>query len=412
MNVDDLLDAPLVDMPTVPGPVDCMPGVLAAGRVAPVVKIDYYDGTVWVLCDMGLARAALTDRKLSKDIELAPDWLRIPGEILGSQPSGKIARAMVLSEGEGHARSRALHARILTPHKVESKAGSLRQRAQKLLDGLVAEAATGDGEVNLVEHYTHPIPRGSICELLGLRPELHAELKRVTDDIIYSPDRAVRERGAGALGGAVAGWVNDPSSLDEGVITGLLQAVEEGQATVAEVVTWSIGLVMAGYESTASLISSAMWEALRRPADQRPRSEAEIDAWIEETLRVHPPFPSSTWRFATEDLDLGGYFIPEGAPVLINVAAVNRCPHGELADEFDPAISRDHLSFGLGRHLCLGPPLARLEAKIALGSFLSRFPDARLSETTEVGWDSGWLTRRISVLPVVLTGVGSAGSKS
>ncbi|HKS46596.1 MAG TPA: cytochrome P450 [Amycolatopsis sp.] len=394
-------------MPTVPGPVDCMPSVLAAGRVAPVVKIDYYGGTAWVLCDMGLARAALTDRRLSKDIELAPDWLRIPGEILGSQPSGKVARAMVLSEGPDHARSRALHARILTPEKVESQTGSLEQLAEKLLDGLVAEAAAGAGEVNLVEHYTHPIPMGSICGLLGLRPESHAELKRVTDGIIYSPDRAVRERGAGALVSAVTAWVNDPSSLNEGVITGLLDAVDRKEATVAEVVTWSVGLVMAGYESTASLISSAMFEALRRPADQRPRSEVEIEAWIEETLRVHPPFPSATWRFATEDLDLGGYFIPAGAPVQINVAAVNRCPHGELADEFDPGASRGHISFGLGRHYCLGPPLARLEAEIALGAFLSRFPNARLSETAEVGWESGWMTRRISVLPVVLTGVAS-----
>ena len=70
MNVHDLLDAPQVDMPTVPGPVDCMPGVLAAGRVAPVVKVDYYGGTVWVLCEMGMARAALT-RSLSKISPLA-----------------------------------------------------------------------------------------------------------------------------------------------------------------------------------------------------------------------------------------------------------------------------------------------------------------------------------------------------
>ncbi|WP_322770017.1 cytochrome P450 [Frankia sp. Cr1] len=408
MNVDDSLDAPLVDMPINPAPGDCMPTMLAAGRVAPIVKIKYYDGTAWDVCDMDLARSVLADRRLSKDIALTPDWMRVPGEFTGSQPSAEIARAMVMSDGPEHTRIRNLHARIFTPRNTEKWATGLSPLAEELLDGLAAEAAAGDGEVNLVEGYTHPIPRGSICKMIGLPPGMHAELKRVTDDIIYSPDLAVRGRGIGALVAAVTGWANDPSPLQEGVMTALLDAVDgEAAVTINEVVTWTVGLVMAGYESTASLIASAMLEALRKPAGQRPGSEAEIEAWIEETLRVHPPFPHATWRFATEDLDLGGHLIPKGAAVQINVAAVNRCPHGELADDFDPSTALGHLSFGVGRHYCLGAPLARLEAKIALTSFLSRFPNARLSDTTDVSWESGWLTRRISVLPVVLAGVGS-----
>ncbi|HKT01918.1 MAG TPA: cytochrome P450 [Rugosimonospora sp.] len=404
MTVDDLLDAPLVDMPIVPAPVDCMPSVLAAGRAAPVVKIDYYGGTAWVVCDMDLARTALADPRLHKDIELTPAWMRVPGEIMGSQPPGEVARAMVLSDGAEHARIRRLHAGILTQDAVASRTRPVAELAQRLLDGLAAEAAAGDGEVNLVEHYTHAIPRASVCEMLGLRGEMHGELRRITDDIIFSSDRAVRERGIGALASAVAGWAGDPGSLNEGVVTALLAAVGGAEAvTFDEVVTWTVGLVLAGYESTASLISSAVLEALRRPADERPRSEPEIEAWIEETLRVHPPFPHPTWRFAAEDLNLGGYFIPKGGPVQINIAAANRCPHGEIADEFDPSTRRGHISFGRGSHFCLGTALVRVETSIALSAFFSRFPNARLSETTDVSWESGWLTRRISVLPVVLT---------
>nr|ABD59210.1 InkY [Nonomuraea longicatena] len=161
---------------------------------------------------------------------------------------------------------------------------------------------------------------------------------------------------------------------------------------------------MAGYESTASLISAGILEALGRDAGARPRTPEQIDGWIEETLRVHPPFPHATWRFATEDVNLGGYLIPAGAPVQINVAAANRCPHHERTGEFDPEAGRGHISFGLGHHYCLGAPLARLEARIALTAFFRRFPHARLSERTEVGWESEWMTRRISVLPVVLAG--------
>jgi cytochrome P450 StaN len=404
VNAEDLSDAPHADVPFIPAPVDCMPNLLAAGRTAPVIKVDYYGGTVWDVCDMDLVRTALTEGRLSKDIELTPDWMRIPGVMLGAQPRAEDARAMVMSEGAEHARIRRVHARIFTPRNTEKWAARLTQLAGELLHELAAEAAEG-GEMNLVERYAYPIPLGFVCEMLGLRPEMHAMMREATDAIIYSPDQAARAGGVGALARAVAGWADDPSPLREGVITGLLEAVDGDEAiTLKEVVAWTVGLVMAGYESTASLIAAAILEALRKPAGRRPHTEAEIEAWIEETLRIHPPFPHATWRFATEDLDLGGYLIPKGAPVQINVAAANRCPHGEIADDFDPSASLGHISFGLGHHYCLGAPLARLEARIAVGAFLSRFPSARLSDTTAVGWESEWMTRRISVLPVVLVG--------
>lgn len=413
MKPDQLMDAPHVDVPTVPAPTDCMPHLVAAGEAAPVVKVDYYGGTAWAVCDADLVRTALTDRRLSKDVELTPEWMRVPGVMLGSQPRADVARTMVMSEGPEHARIRRLHARIFTPRNAAQWGERLAVLAEELLDDLVSEAE-GGAEVNLVERYTYPLPLGFICDMLGLRPEMHAVMRQATDDIIYSPDQEVRTGGVGALAGAVAGWASDPSSLRDGLITGLLDAVDgEDAVTVNEAVTWTVGLVMAGYESTASLISAAILEALHRPADRRPRTEAEVDAWIEETLRVHPPFPHATWRFATEDVDLGGYLIPEGAPVQINVAAANRCPHTAEANEFDPRAARGHISFGLGHHYCLGAPLARLEAKIALNAFLPRFPDARLSDTTEVMWQSEWMTRRINVLPVVLTPRGSTtGSRT
>lgn len=397
------LDAPEVDVPTVPTATDCMPSLLAAGKTAPVVKVTYYGGTAWAICDMDVARAALTDRRLSKDIELTPAWMRVPGVMLGSQPSAEVARTMVMSEGTEHARIRRLHAAVFTPRNTAKWGERLAVLAEELLDDLTSEAV-GGAEFNLVERYTYPLPLGFICDMFGLAPEMHAVMRQATDDIIYSPEQNVRARGVGTLAASVAGWASDPSPLRDGLITSLLGAVDGDDAiTLNEVVTWTVGLVMAGYESTASLISAAILEALRRPVDSRPHTEDEIDAWIEETLRVHPPFPHATWRFATEEMNLGGYRIPEGAPVQINVAAANRCPHTAEANEFAPSAARDHISFGLGRHYCLGAPLARLEAKIALTAFLRRFSGARLSEVTEVEWQSEWMTRRINTLPVVLT---------
>lgn len=400
MNFEALLDPPHVDVPTIPAPVDCMPSLVAAGRTAPVVKVDYYGGTAWAVCDMNLVREALVDRRLSKEIELTPEWMRVPGVMLGAQPRAEVARTMVMSEGPEHARIRRLHQQIFTPRNTAKWGERLIGLAEQLLDKLAAEAGT---EVDLVEGYTYPLPLGFICEMLGLRPDMHAVMRKATDDIIYSPEQSVRVGGVGALAGAVAGWASDPTQLNDGLITGLLNSVDGDEAiTVNEVVTWTVGLVMAGYESTASLIAATILEALRVPVDQWPRTDAEIEEWIEETLRIHPPFPHATWRFATEDINLGGYLIPKGAPVQINVAAANRCPHNESTEVFDPSASRNHISFGLGHHYCLGAPLARLEAKFALTAFLPRFPNARLSETTDVQWQSEWMTRRISVLPVVL----------
>ncbi|GAA0938505.1 cytochrome P450 [Nonomuraea longicatena] len=399
MRSEELLDAPHVDVPTIPAPVDVLPSLVAAGRVAPVVKVDYYGGTAWAVTDMELARAAFTDRRLSKDIELTPEWMRrVTGVMIGSQPRADVARTMVMSEGPEHARIRRLHARVFTPRNTERWGARLAALAEELLDGL-------SGELNLMERYAYPLPLAFIGEMLGLRPEMYAVMRRATDAIIYSPKQEERAGGVGALAGAVAGWAADPGPLAEGLITGLLDAVDGEEAiTPDEVVTWTVGLVMAGYESTASLISAGILEALGRDAGARPRTPEQIDGWIEETLRVHPPFPHATWRFATEDVNLGGYLIPAGAPVQINVAAANRCPHHERTGEFDPEAGRGHISFGLGHHYCLGAPLARLEARIALTAFFRRFPHARLSERTEVGWESEWMTRRISVLPVVLAG--------
>ncbi|MDX8054396.1 cytochrome P450 [Lentzea sp. BCCO 10_0798] len=399
MKPDELLRAPRAEMPTEPAPVDSIPAVLAAGAVAPVVTVDYFGGTNWVVCDPDLARAALLDARLSKDMALAPEWMRIPGAMLGAQPRAEVAKAMVMSEGEEHTRIRRLHAKFFSPRKLAAWGERLTVLAAQLLDELASE----DGEVNLVDRFTFPLPLGFFSELIGVPPHLRPALREVTDNIIYSENQDTRAAGVGGLAGTVARWAAAKNVLDDGFITDLLAAEAEDAVSLNEVVTWTTGLIMAGYESTASLIASSIHEALRRPPAERPRTEAEIGDWVEETLRVQPPLPHATWRFATEDVELGGYLIPEGAPVQVNLATANRCPHRTAGDGFAPGTGGDHVSFGLGRHLCLGAPLARLEARTALGAFLARFPHARLSETSEVRWESDWIIRRISSLPVVLS---------
>ncbi|MEU9778084.1 MULTISPECIES: cytochrome P450 [unclassified Streptomyces] len=404
-----LAEAPEAHMPTDPGPFDCMPELLAAARVAPVVRIPYLGRHAWVVCDPELVRTALTHPLLAKDVTLVPDWMRKPGLMLGSQPDPEFARTMIMSDGAHHARIRRLHASILSPRNTERWGERVEAKVGGFLDELEASRSTETAEVNVVTAYTHRIPLAFISEMLGLPLEAERRLRSITDVILYSDDYPARGAAVGALYGAVESWVRDPAPLREGVITDLLAPADspEDQVTEGEAIVWTFAMIITGYETTGSLISASLFEALRRPPEERPRTDEEIKGWVEEALRVHPPFPHPTWRFATEDIDLGGYLIPEGAPVQVNLAAANRGPE-EGPDCFTPERQgRGHLSFGLGMHYCIGASLARLEAQIALRGFLRRFPEARLSPATQaateagggVEWESEWMIRRMIVLP-------------
>ncbi|MGW0706373.1 cytochrome P450 [Streptomyces sp. NPDC002643] len=393
----------MTDMPVDPGPFDCMPELLAAARVAPVVRIPYLEEQAWVVCDPELVRTALTHPKMAKDITLVPDFMRKPGLMVGSQPPPEYARAMIMSDGEDHARIRRVHQPVLSPRNTERWGERVGVKVGGFLDELEESRSSESAEVDVVTDYTHRVPLAFISEMLGLPLEAERRLRGITDVMLYSSDYPARKEAVGALFGAVESWVKNPAPLRDGVITGFLAAADgPDEVTEGEVIVWTVGMIITGYETTGSLISAALYEALRRPPQERPGTDEEIKSWIEETLRVHPPFPHPTWRFPTEDIELGGYLIPKGAAVQVSIAAANREPD-EGADSFEAARGgHGHLSFGLGMHYCIGASLVRLEAQIAVREFLRRFPKAGLSTGSAVKWESEWMIRRLSALPAVL----------
>jgi len=156
-----------------------------------------------------------------------------------------------------------------------------------------------------------------------------------------------------------------------------------------------VSLFSAGGESTASLLGTAVTLLATDVAlQQRLRDERHlIGAFIEETLRLEPPFRAH-YRHVLRDTELGGVGIPAGSLVLLLWGAANRDPaHFGEPDEFrlDRSGVKGHLAFGRGLHFCLGAPLARLEATIVLNMLLDR---ARF-EAREVGpWLPSVLARR------------------
>ncbi|MYR11262.1 cytochrome P450, partial [Streptomyces sp. SID724] len=150
-----------------------------------------------------------------------------------------------------------------------------------------------------------------------------------------------------------------------------------------ELVSLAVLLLVAGHETTTNFLGNAVLALLRHPAElNRLRGDpGTIPRALDELLRFDPPVSTSTFRFAAEAMSLGGTEIPAGVPVLVDIKAANRDPERFTApDRLD--LDRDatgHLGFGHGIHRCLGAPLAKAEAHIALHAILTRFPDIRLA---------------------------------
>jgi cytochrome P450 len=167
-------------------------------------------------------------------------------------------------------------------------------------------------------------------------------------------------------------------------------------------------LMVAGHDTTASLIGNSLVALFRNPEQLSMLRDnpGGVPAALEEFLRFDAPVPHSTFRFAVEPVTIAGRDIPAGAQVIICLAAANR-DHDRYTNPESLDIERSttrHLAFGYGVHHCLGAPLARMEGAIALGSLLRRFPALSLAVRSEdLHWrhGDGLVLRGLSELPVI-----------
>ena len=187
-------------------------------------------------------------------------------------------------------------------------------------------------------------------------------------------------------------------------MSGLIGVEESGdQLTEEEIVATCNLLLIAGHETTVNLIANAILALLRDPPQWAALAadSSRVGAVIEETLRYDPPV-QLIGRIAGEDMTIGESTIPKGDNMLLLLAAAHRDPAAfEQPDRFDPDRSTiRHLGFGKGPHFCLGAPLARLEATVALSALTQRFPDAALA--AEPDYKQNVTLRGMSTLPITL----------
>ena len=377
-------------------PVFCQPGL---DGETPIWWVTRYEDAEAVLLD---------DERFVRDPRLA-----LPLEVLAEFQAG-VPKAfafldshMLNRDGGHHRRLRRLVSKAFTPRMIEQ----LRPRIQEIADELL-DPVGPQGEMELVSTFAFPLPITVIAELLGV-PSADRDQFREWSDAFVRP--AVDAQELERFGIQLIEFTRYLHELFEARrrvpgedLVSALVAVEDGGDTLSEQELSSmLGLlIVAGHETTVSLIGNATLALLTHP-EQRVAIESDpslLPRAVEELIRYDGPVERTLNRWAAVDVELRGQTIRRGESVIVILGSADRDPERfEEPDTLDLAAQRDgrHLGFGRGSHFCLGAPLARLETEIALGTLLRRLPGLRLGiSPEELRWRPVPLFRSLVELPV------------
>jgi cytochrome P450 len=335
---------------------------------APVLHLAPFD--LWMILDFDGVYRALTDHAA-----FSSDLSRVPGQ-------GNPGEWFLFFDPPRHTRLRALISKAFTPRVVADLEPRIRELSRQLLDETLRHR-----EVDLVETFSGPLPMRVIAELLGIPADDWPRYRRWSDailaiantfargaaaDRILAEYRAVTEE----MRVALPELVGRVRAERPDALLARLDAAEAGERlTPRELLGFVQLLLVGGQETTVNLINNALLCFLEHP-DQLARLRAApelLPTAIEEVLRYRSPLQ---WmpRATVRDVEVHGQVIPAGKLVLPVIGSANRDPRQfPDADRFDIARAPNpHIAFGHGIHACLGAPLARLEARIALADFLER----------------------------------------
>jgi cytochrome P450 len=375
----------------------------------PVQSVRLADGhPAWVVLGYDAARQALNDPRISKDMLAA---LQDNGDVVAEGlPGPEFSRHMLNVDPPDHTRLRRLVSRAFVPARIAALEPAIRAIATSLLDEL--DEAGPDATVDLVEGYAYPLPFRVICELLGIpaadRPRLHAWFQVLLTGWAGDPPAGAVEA-SDSIVACLRELVDTKRQKPAEDLVSVLVAAEDDTLTTQELLSSLFQLIVAGHDTTTSLIGNGVVAMLDHPGQLRAllADPGQLPAAIDELIRFTAPVPHATFRVTTEPVTLDGIHIPGHEQVLVCLGSANRDPaRFPEPDVLD--IGRGdgpNLGFGHGMHYCLGAPLARLEARVAFEVLLGRHPALRLAvDRDALAWahGDGLVLRGLTSLPVVL----------
>jgi len=360
-------------------------------RIREAWLVTRYDDVVSVLKDPRFAK----DRAQSRVQPWFPPFVR------------PLEHNMLDQDEPDHGRLRAAVYKAFTPNMVEG----LRERIQAITDQLLdAAIAQGKDSMDLVRDFALPLPLTVIGELLGIpdqdREKFHSWSKAAirplsvinvvrTLPVMWAFVRYFRKL-----------FPRLKTTPREGILSALVNVGDASDRLSGdELLGMAMILVIAGHETTVNLIASGTLALLESPEqlDLLRQTPSLMGPAVEELLRFTSPVEMATTRFAREDITVNGTTIPRGALVMVVLASANRDEKQfDRADELNLRRQNNrHVAFGLGPHFCLGAPLARVEAQIAINTLLRRMPNLKLAcPVKTLRWRATPVLRGLESLPV------------
>ena len=361
------------------------PKVLELNSAKQLSRVRIWDGsTPWLITGYDAIRALFTDPRVSVDDRLPgyPHWNEGMLATVHSRP-----RSVFTSDAEEHTRFRRMLSKPFTFRRVEALRPAVQQIADDHIDALLAGPQPGD----IVSGLALPVPSLVISQLLGVPYEeadfFQEQAQRGMGRFATEEDTA---QGAASLARYLAKLVRiKMQSPSEDLVSDLAERVNAEEISVREAAQLSTGVLIAGHETTANMLSLSVAALLDHPDQMALLRDTDdpkvIAAAVEELMRYLSIIQTGQRRIAVEDIEIDGETIRAGDGVILDVAPANwdtrQFPDPDRLD-----LQRDdgpHVGFGYGRHQCVGQQLARMELQIVLPTLFRRMPTLRLAVPIE-----------------------------
>ncbi|MEK4694553.1 cytochrome P450 [Bacillus sp. FSL M8-0063] len=375
-------------------------------KVQPILFVNKTElGAEWLITRYEDALPLLKDNRLKKDPAnvFSQDTLNV---FLTVDNSDYLTTHMLNSDPPNHNRLRSLVQKAFTPKMITQLEGRIQDIADDLLNEVERKSS-----LNLVDDYSFPLPIIVISEMLGIPKEDQAKFRIWSHAVIASPETPEEIRETEKQLSEFITYLqylvdNKRKEPKEDLVSALILAENEGyKLSARELYSMIMLLIVAGHETTVNLITNTVLALLENPDQLQLLKENPklIDAAIEEVLRYYSPVEVTTSRWADEPFQIHDRTIERGDMVVIALASANRDETVfENPEVFD--ITREnnrHIAFGHGSHFCLGAPLARLEARIAITTLFNRMPELQIKGKREdIKWQGNYLMRSLEELPL------------